>query len=62
MADHVDHFLQPQDSLTNALTEEVLQTRAETPSVEVTPPDNANSQLPEVGRNLGWCMADLGSF
>ncbi|XP_073464568.1 protein furry homolog-like isoform X2 [Aquarana catesbeiana] len=52
MADHVDHFLQPQDSLTNALTEEVLQTRAETPSVEVTPPDSANSQLPEDASTL----------
>ncbi|CAJ0965016.1 unnamed protein product, partial [Ranitomeya imitator] len=47
MADHVDHFLQSQDSIGSTLPEEVLHTRSETPSVEVTPPDSANSQLPE---------------
>ncbi|KAM3939588.1 protein furry homolog-like isoform 2-T2 [Leptodactylus fuscus] len=68
MAEHVDHFLQSQDSVSSALTEEVLQTRSETPSVEVTPPDSANSQLPEEGtlavkdEQLSTASEDTGSY
>ncbi|XP_075051504.1 protein furry homolog-like isoform X1 [Mixophyes fleayi] len=68
MADHVDHFLQSQDSVSSALTEEVLHPRAETPSVEVTPPDSANSQLPEDGsvavkdEQLSTASEDTGSY
>lgn len=61
MPDHPDLLLQSQDSTGSISTEEVLQIRDETPSLEASL-DNANSQLPEVGRHGGWCMANLGSF
>ncbi|XP_042638065.1 protein furry homolog-like [Orycteropus afer afer] len=46
MPDHPDLLLQSQDSTGSAITEEVLQIRDETPSLEASL-DNANSQLPE---------------
>lgn len=61
MPDHTDLLLQSQDSTGSVSTEEVLQIRDETPSLEPSV-DNANSQLPEVGKNGGWCMANRGSF
>uniref|UniRef100_A0A2K5S0A5 FRY like transcription coactivator n=1 Tax=Cebus imitator TaxID=2715852 RepID=A0A2K5S0A5_CEBIM len=50
MPDHPDLLLQSQDSTGSITTEEVLQIRDETPTLEASL-DNANSQLPEVGRN-----------
>ncbi|XP_019480168.1 PREDICTED: protein furry homolog-like isoform X1 [Hipposideros armiger] len=46
MPDHPDLLLQSQDSTGSVSTEEVLQIRDETPSLEPSV-DNANSQLPE---------------
>uniref|UniRef100_A0A671DMU1 FRY like transcription coactivator n=1 Tax=Rhinolophus ferrumequinum TaxID=59479 RepID=A0A671DMU1_RHIFE len=46
MPDHTDLLLQSQDSTGSVSTEEVLQIRDETPSLEPSV-DNANSQLPE---------------
>ncbi|XP_015983628.2 protein furry homolog-like isoform X10 [Rousettus aegyptiacus] len=46
MPDHPDLFLQSQDSTGSVSTEEVLQIRDETPSLEPSL-DNANNQLPE---------------
>uniref|UniRef100_G3S8V5 FRY like transcription coactivator n=1 Tax=Gorilla gorilla gorilla TaxID=9595 RepID=G3S8V5_GORGO len=48
--DHPDLLLQSQDSTGSITTEEVLQIRDETPTLEASL-DNANSRLPEVGRN-----------
>uniref|UniRef100_A0A2R9B6N9 FRY like transcription coactivator n=1 Tax=Pan paniscus TaxID=9597 RepID=A0A2R9B6N9_PANPA len=48
--DHPDLLLQSEDSTGSITTEEVLQIRDETPSLEASL-DNANSRLPEVGRN-----------
>nr|XP_020846008.1 protein furry homolog-like isoform X6 [Phascolarctos cinereus] len=50
--DNQDSLLQCQDSASSVTTEEVLQIRADSPSVEASL-DNANSQLPEVGRQDG---------
>uniref|UniRef100_A0A2K6BIP9 FRY like transcription coactivator n=1 Tax=Macaca nemestrina TaxID=9545 RepID=A0A2K6BIP9_MACNE len=50
MPDHPDLLLQSQDSIGSITTEEMLQIRDETPTLEASL-DNANSQLPEVGRN-----------
>lgn len=61
ISDHAGLSLQSQDSTSSVGTEEVLQIRTETPSLEASL-DNSSNQLPEVGRNVGWCMADLGSF
>ncbi|KAG8453652.1 hypothetical protein GDO86_000331 [Hymenochirus boettgeri] len=66
--DHVDSFLHSQDSVISALTEELLPTRAETPNLEVTPPDSANNQLPEEGSGAGrdeqlsTASEDTGSY
>ncbi|XP_041444772.1 protein furry homolog-like isoform X9 [Xenopus laevis] len=67
--DHVDSLQHSLDSIvSSALTEEVLRTRAETPSLEVTPPDSANSQLPEeasvAGKDeqLSTASEDTGSY
>uniref|UniRef100_A0A2D4GJ18 Protein furry C-terminal domain-containing protein n=3 Tax=Micrurus TaxID=8634 RepID=A0A2D4GJ18_MICCO len=60
--DHIHLLLQSQDSTSSVGMEEVLQIRAETPSLEVASLDNANNPLPEVGRNVGSSMADLSSF
>ncbi|XP_046507320.1 protein furry homolog-like, partial [Equus quagga] len=46
MPDHPDLLLQSQDSTGSVSTEEVLQIRDETPTLEASL-DNANSQLPE---------------
>ncbi|XP_059700848.1 protein furry homolog-like isoform X7 [Haemorhous mexicanus] len=62
VSDHAGLSLQSQDSTSSVGTEEVLQIRTETPSLEASSLDNSSNQLPEVGRNMGWCMADLGSF
>lgn len=61
LPDRPDSILRSQDSTGSTSAEEALQIRDETPSVEASL-DNANSQLPEVGRKGGWCMANLGSF
>ncbi|XP_053314411.1 protein furry homolog-like [Spea bombifrons] len=66
--DAVDSILHSQDSVSNAITEEVLPTRAESPSLEVTPPDDANSQLAEDSHNAGrdeqlsTASEDTGSY
>ncbi|XP_012811143.1 protein furry homolog-like isoform X9 [Xenopus tropicalis] len=66
--DHVDSLQHSIDSVSSALTEEVLPTRAETPSLEVTPPDSANSQLPEEAsvsgkdEQLSTASEDTGSY
>lgn len=49
MPEHQD-LLQSQDSASSNTTEDVLQIRDETPSLEACL-DNASSQLPEVGRH-----------
>ncbi|XP_026532325.1 protein furry homolog-like [Notechis scutatus] len=45
--DHINLLLQSQDSTSSVGMEEVLQIRAETPSLEVASLDNANNTLPE---------------
>uniref|UniRef100_A0A8C5RIX6 FRY like transcription coactivator n=1 Tax=Laticauda laticaudata TaxID=8630 RepID=A0A8C5RIX6_LATLA len=45
--DHINLLLQSQDSTSSVGMEEVLQIRAETPSLEVASLDNANNMLPE---------------
>uniref|UniRef100_A0A2K5I6R9 FRY like transcription coactivator n=1 Tax=Colobus angolensis palliatus TaxID=336983 RepID=A0A2K5I6R9_COLAP len=50
MPDHPDLLLQSQDSIGSITTEDMLQIRDEIPTLEASL-DNANSQLPEVGRN-----------
>ncbi|XP_041435399.1 protein furry homolog-like isoform X7 [Xenopus laevis] len=69
MPDHVNSLQHSIDSIaSSALTEEVLLTRAETPSLEVTPPDSANSQLPEeasvAGKDeqMSTASEDTGSY
>ncbi|ETE70255.1 Protein furry-like-like protein, partial [Ophiophagus hannah] len=47
--DHINLLLQSQDSTSSVGMEEVLQIRAETPSLEVASLDNANNMLPEDG-------------
>ncbi|KAL7981768.1 hypothetical protein Chor_000825 [Crotalus horridus] len=47
--DHINLLLQSQDSTSSVGMEEVLQIRAETPSLEVASLDNANNTLPEDG-------------
>ncbi|XP_053559954.1 protein furry homolog-like isoform X2 [Bombina bombina] len=68
MTDHVDSLLHSLDSVNCALTEEMASTRAETPSLEVTPPDSSNSQLPEdciatvKDEQLSTTSEDTGSY
>uniref|UniRef100_A0A8C5MCH2 FRY like transcription coactivator n=1 Tax=Leptobrachium leishanense TaxID=445787 RepID=A0A8C5MCH2_9ANUR len=65
--DHVDSMLHSQDFVNSALSEEALPSTAETPSLEVTPPDSANSQLAEDGHavikdeQLSTASEDTGS-
>lgn len=59
MPDQTDLLLQSRESAGGA-SAEVLQIRDETPGLEPSL-DNANSQLPEVGRNGGWGKANRGS-
>ncbi|XP_054846339.1 protein furry homolog-like isoform X4 [Eublepharis macularius] len=47
--DHAGLLLQSQDSTSSVGTEEVLQIRADSPSLDVSPLDNASNQLPEDG-------------
>ncbi|KFQ64264.1 Protein furry homolog-like, partial [Pelecanus crispus] len=49
ISDHAGLSLQSQDSTSSVGTEEVLQIRTETPSLEASPLDNSSNQLPEVG-------------
>ncbi|XP_061439277.1 protein furry homolog-like isoform X3 [Rhineura floridana] len=66
--DHSGSLLQSQDSTSSVGTEEVLQLRAETPSLEVSPLDNASNQLPEDGSSpikdeqVSTASEDTGSF
>ncbi|KAL8207425.1 UNVERIFIED_CONTAM: hypothetical protein K2H54_056317 [Gekko kuhli] len=54
--DHGGSLLQSQDSTSSVGTEEVLQIRAESPSLEVSPLDNASSQLPEASSVSNWLI------
>ncbi|NXE76445.1 FRYL protein, partial [Cochlearius cochlearius] len=47
VSDHAGLSLQSQDSTSSVGTEEVLQIRTETPSLEASPLDNSSNQLPE---------------
>ncbi|NXU19915.1 FRYL protein, partial [Pardalotus punctatus] len=49
VSDHAGLSLQSQDSTSSVGTEEVLQIRTETPSLEASSLDNSSNQLPEVG-------------
>ncbi|XP_040974184.1 protein furry homolog-like isoform X2 [Aquila chrysaetos chrysaetos] len=49
ISDHAGLSLQSQDSTSSVGTEEVLQIRTETPSLEASPLDNSSNQLPEEG-------------
>ncbi|KAM6346487.1 protein furry homolog-like isoform 9-T9 [Podargus strigoides] len=49
ISDHAGLSLQSQDSTSSVGTEEVLQIRTETPSLEASPLDNSSNQLPEKG-------------
>ncbi|XP_033015534.1 protein furry homolog-like isoform X9 [Lacerta agilis] len=66
--DNSGPLLQSQDSTSSVGTEEVLQIRAETPSLEVSPLDNASNQLPEDGSSpikdeqVSTASEDTGSF
>ncbi|XP_060134874.1 protein furry homolog-like isoform X4 [Zootoca vivipara] len=66
--DNSGSLLQSQDSTSSVRTEEVLQIRAETPSLEVSPLDNASNQLPEDGSSpikdeqVSTASEDTGSF
>ncbi|XP_077790489.1 protein furry homolog-like isoform X10 [Podarcis muralis] len=66
--DNSGSLQQSQDSTSSVGTEEVLQIRAETPSLEVSPLDNASNQLPEDGSSpikdeqVSTASEDTGSF
>ncbi|XP_077158033.1 protein furry homolog-like isoform X1 [Paroedura picta] len=66
--DHGGSLLQSQDSTSSVGAEEVLQIRAESPSLEVSPLDNASNQLPEDGSSpvkdeqVSSASEDTGSF
>ncbi|XP_062462396.1 protein furry homolog-like isoform X9 [Pezoporus occidentalis] len=47
VSDHAGLSLQSQDSTSSVGTEDVLQIRTETPSLEASPLDNSSNQLPE---------------
>ncbi|KAM9578705.1 protein furry homolog-like isoform 4-T4 [Guaruba guarouba] len=47
ISDHAGLSLQSQDSTSSVGTEDVLQIRTETPSLEASPLDNSSNQLPE---------------
>ncbi|XP_071599690.1 protein furry homolog-like isoform X4 [Heliangelus exortis] len=47
ISDHAGLSLQSQDSTSSVGTEEVLQIRTDTPSLEASPLDNSSNQLPE---------------
>ncbi|KAM6073371.1 protein furry homolog-like isoform 7-T8 [Theristicus caerulescens] len=54
ISDHAGLSLQSQDSTSSVGTEEVLQIRTETPSLEASPLDNSSNQLPEASCVSGW--------
>uniref|UniRef100_A0A670J0D2 FRY like transcription coactivator n=1 Tax=Podarcis muralis TaxID=64176 RepID=A0A670J0D2_PODMU len=66
--DNSGSLQQSQDSTSSVGMEEVLQIRAETPSLEVSPLDNASNQLPEDGSSpikdeqVSTASEDTGSF
>ncbi|XP_026702403.1 protein furry homolog-like isoform X1 [Athene cunicularia] len=66
--DHAGLSLQSQDSTSSVGTEEVLQIRTETPSLEASPLDNSSNQLPEEGSSavrdeqVSTASEDTGSY
>ncbi|NXK27737.1 FRYL protein, partial [Arenaria interpres] len=68
ISDHAGLSLQSQDSTSSVGTEEVLQIRTETPSLEASPLDNASNQLPEEGSSavrdeqVSTASEDTGSY
>ncbi|NXY44457.1 FRYL protein, partial [Ceuthmochares aereus] len=68
ISDHAGLSLQSQDSTSSVGTEEVLQIRTETPSLEASPPDNSSNQLPEEGSSavrdeqVSTASEDTGSY
>ncbi|KAM9286630.1 protein furry homolog-like isoform 3-T3 [Cariama cristata] len=68
ISDHAGLSLQSQDSTSSVGTEEVLQIRTETPSLEASPVDNSSNQLPEEGSSavrdeqVSTASEDTGSY
>ncbi|OPJ71098.1 furry-like protein-like isoform A [Patagioenas fasciata monilis] len=68
VSDHAGLSLQSQDSTSSVGTEEVLQIRTETPSLEATSLDNSSNQLPEEGSSavrdeqVSSASEDTGSY
>ncbi|KFV18700.1 Protein furry homolog-like, partial [Tauraco erythrolophus] len=68
ISDHTGLSLQSQDSTSSVGTEEVLQIRTETPSLEASPLDNSSNQLPEEGSSavrdeqVSTASEDTGSY
>ncbi|NXN61510.1 FRYL protein, partial [Rynchops niger] len=68
ISDHAGLSLQSQDSTSSVGTEEVLQIRTETPSLEASPLDNSSNQLPEEGSSavrdeqVSTASEDAGSY
>ncbi|NXF47742.1 FRYL protein, partial [Oceanites oceanicus] len=68
ISDHGALSLQSQDSTSSVGTEEVLQIRTETPSLEASPLDNSSNQLPEEGSSavrdeqVSTASEDTGSY
>ncbi|KFO94198.1 Protein furry homolog-like, partial [Buceros rhinoceros silvestris] len=68
ISDHAALSLQSQDSTSSVGTEEVLQIRTETPSLEASPLDNSSNQLPEEGglavrdEQVSTASEDTGSY
>ncbi|NXL32116.1 FRYL protein, partial [Glaucidium brasilianum] len=68
ISDHAGLSLQSQDSTSSVGTEEVLQIRTETPSLESSPLDNSSNQLPEEGSSavrdeqVSTASEDTGSY
>ncbi|NXA46624.1 FRYL protein, partial [Nothocercus julius] len=68
ISDHAGLSLQSQDSTSSVGTEEVLQIRTETPSLEASPLDNSSNQLPEEGspavrdEQVSSASEDTGSY
>ncbi|KFQ16043.1 Protein furry homolog-like, partial [Leptosomus discolor] len=68
VSDHAGLSLQSQDSTSSVGTEEVLQIRTETPSLEASSLDNSSNQLPEEGSSavrdeqVSTASEDTGSY
>ncbi|XP_050193532.1 protein furry homolog-like isoform X3 [Myiozetetes cayanensis] len=68
VSDHAGLSLQSQDSTSSVGTEEVLQIRTETPSLEASSLDNSSNQLPEEGSSavrdeqVSTAGEDTGSY